>query len=83
MLDMHDHAAPVLVVLDNRKRAPLGRIATHSHYLVHREASGRIVLEPAAILTETELKVRDDDRFWARVNRALDEPTDPMDLDAL
>jgi hypothetical protein len=80
---MPDAPEPMLVVLDNRKRAPLGKLATETHYLAHREASGRIVLEPAAILTRAELALRDDERFWARVARALDEPTERIEPDEL
>jgi hypothetical protein len=69
-----------LVVLDDRMRAPLGRIADRKEYLVHREPSGRIVLEPAVTLTEAELRLHDDAAFWARVATAIDEPVTPFEL---
>jgi hypothetical protein len=74
-------AEPTLITLDERKRAPLGRLATQQHYLAHRAPSGRIVLEPAVVVAETELRLRDDVEFWARVNRALAEPTSELELD--
>lgn len=68
------------IVLDERMRAPLGRIADRKEYLAHLEAGGRIVLEPAVTLTEAELRLRDDAAFWARVAKALEEPATPFEL---
>lgn len=41
--------------LDSRKRINLASIATRESYTVTREASGRIILDPAVVLTEVEL----------------------------
>jgi hypothetical protein len=69
-----------LIMLDDRGRAPLGKVADHDEYLVHRYADGRIVLEPAVTLTRAELNLRDDAAFWARVAKALEEPVAPFEL---
>ncbi|OII28861.1 hypothetical protein BIV03_01000 [Curtobacterium sp. MCBA15_016] len=41
--------------LDSRKRINLASIATRDSYQVTREESGRIILDPAVVLTEVEL----------------------------
>jgi hypothetical protein len=69
-----------LVVLDERMRAPLAKFADRKQYLVHREANGRIVLDPAVTLTEAELQLRDDAGFWARVAELVEAPTTPFEL---
>jgi hypothetical protein len=47
----------IIVELDSRRRASLGRIgrAEHSRYLAHEEPDGTIVLEPAVVLSELEV----------------------------
>ncbi|MCU0270493.1 MAG: hypothetical protein MUF83_17860 [Acidimicrobiales bacterium] len=45
---------PQLISLQDRKRANLAKIATHDHYLVHREPDGTLIWEPAEIVTATE-----------------------------
>jgi hypothetical protein len=48
------------VTLDSRKRINLATIATRDSYKVTRESNGRIILDPAVILTEDELAVLND-----------------------
>lgn len=47
----------IIVELDSRRRASLGRIGRpeHTRYLAHEEPDGSIVLEPAVILSEIEV----------------------------
>ena len=47
----------IIVELDSRRRASLGRIgrAEHTRYLAHEEPDGSIVLEPVVVLSETEV----------------------------
>jgi hypothetical protein len=47
----------IIVELDSRRRASLGRIgrAEHTRYLAHEEPDGSIVLEPAVVLSELEV----------------------------
>jgi hypothetical protein len=57
--------ADVVLELDERRRASLGRIGRpeHRRYLVTEEPDGTIILQPAVVMTELEA------RFLA--NRAL------------
>jgi len=48
------------MTLDSRKRISLATIATRDSYKVTREPSGRIILDPAVVLTEDELSVLRD-----------------------
>ena len=48
------------MTLDSRKRINLASIATRTEYKVTREPNGRIILDPAVILTEDELAVLND-----------------------
>ena len=56
--------------LDSRKRINLASIATRDAYKVTREPSGRIVLDPAVVLTEDELAVLSDPVTRAAVEDA-------------
>lgn len=48
----------IIVELDGRRRASLGRIgrAEHTRYRAHEEPDGTIVLEPAVVLSEVEAR---------------------------
>lgn len=48
------------MTLDSRKRLNLATIATRNSYRVTREDSGRIILDPAIVLTEDELAALND-----------------------
>jgi hypothetical protein len=67
--------SPTLLELDDRKRISLGRLARHGRYLATVFDDGRIVLEPAAVISEAELRLKDDERFWSRVADAAKKPT--------
>jgi hypothetical protein len=41
-------------LLDSRKRVSLAAFATTNQYLVTAEPSGRIILDPAVVMTEVE-----------------------------
>jgi hypothetical protein len=47
----------VLIELDGRRRAYLGRVghSRHTRYLAHTKEDGTIVLEPAVVMTEHDL----------------------------
>lgn len=64
----------VLVELDSRRRASLAKIATHDRYLVHEEPGGVLVLEPAVVLTEAELRFQQNPELAAQVADALAHP---------
>lgn len=47
----------ILVELDSRRRAALGRLAHHDRYLVTAEPDGTLILTPAVIMTDLEAKL--------------------------
>jgi len=47
----------VLIELDERRRATLGKLGRHRRYLAHEEPNGVIVLIPAVVMTETEMRL--------------------------
>lgn len=51
----------VLVTLQDRSRANLGKLAEHDRYLVHREPDGTLIWVPAAVLSTTELSLLADE----------------------
>lgn len=51
----------VLVTLQGRSRANLGRLAEHDRYLVHREPDGTLIWEPAEVISVTEARLLADE----------------------
>lgn len=47
----------VLVELDSRRRAALGRLAHHDRYLVTEEPDGTLIFTPAIVMTDMEAKL--------------------------
>lgn len=78
MLDMQR-----LVTVDERKRVTLGSLASHDQYLATTFEDGRIVFEPAVVLTASEQQVSDDPDFWGRVAAAAAEPAVEVPEDLL
>ncbi|MGH9114108.1 MAG: hypothetical protein ACRDZN_17665 [Acidimicrobiales bacterium] len=74
---------PILVEKDSRGRIALGKVADAERYLVHREANGRIVLEPAVVMSAVEERLLSDPAFIARMAAAASEPASPLDLNDL
>lgn len=58
------------VTLDSRRRVNLATVADHTEYKMTREPNGRIILEPAVVLTEDELTVLSDRSVWDAATRA-------------
>ena len=56
--------------LDSRKRLNLASIATRDSYRLTREENGRIILEPAVVLSEDELSVLQNPDLRAAVEQA-------------
>ncbi len=71
---------PILFQKDSRGRLALGKIADAERYLVFREANGRIVMEPAVVLTATEERLLRDPDFVERMTAAASEPAAQLDL---
>lgn len=53
----------VLVTLQDRSRANLGKLAEHDRYLVHREPDGTLIWEPAEVLSVTEARLLADENL--------------------
>lgn len=62
----------VLVTLQDRSRANLGKLAEHDRYLVHREPDGTLIWEPAEVMSVTEARLLADRALMSVVadNRA-------------
>lgn len=73
----------ILVEKDSRGRIALGKVADADRYLVRREPSGRIILEPAVVMTATEERLLSDAAFIERMTEAASAPTSPLNLDDL
>lgn len=52
---------PILVTLQDRYRANLGKLAEHDRYLVHREPDGTLIWEPAEVMSVTEARLLADE----------------------
>jgi len=50
----------VLVTIQDRSRANLGKLAEHDRYLVHREPDGTLIWEPAEVMSVTEARLLAD-----------------------
>lgn len=74
---------PILFQKDSRGRLPLGQLLQHDRYLGVRDRQGRIILEPAVVLTATEQRLLSDPAFIARMSEAATQPTEDLDLDDL
>jgi hypothetical protein len=79
----HNGAMQRLVSVDERKRITLGTMATHDQYLATTFEDGRIVFEPAVVVTTAEQRVADDLDFWARVAAASAEPATEVPAELL
>lgn len=73
----------LLVEKDSRGRLALGRVADADRYLVRREPNGRIILEPAVVMTATEERLLSDPDFISRMTQAASANASPLDLDDL
>lgn len=72
---------PILVTLQDRSRANLGKLAEHDRYLVHREPDGTLIWEPAEVMAVTEARLLADDglRKVIAANRADPRRLRPRD----
>lgn len=78
-----DVSEPILFQKDSRGRLPLGQLLDHDRYLGVRDEEGRIILEPAVVLTVTEQRLLGDGNFIARMTDAASSPTEDLDLEEL
>lgn len=66
---------PVLVTLQDRSRANLGKLAEHDRYLVHREPDGTLIWEPAEVLSATEARLLADESLKQVVAANREDPS--------
>jgi hypothetical protein len=76
-------SGPTLLELDGRRRLTLGRLASHDRYLATKLEDGRILLDPAVVMTEAEFALAHDDAFWGRVAESAKLPSEPLPDDLL
>jgi hypothetical protein len=74
---------PVLLQRDSRGRIPLGSLGTADRYLARADSQGRIVLEPAVVLTSTDERLLSDPEFIARMSEAANVPAETFEFDEL
>ena len=60
--------------LDTRRRISLAKIATSDFYIVTIEPNGRIVLDPAVVMTKTEVALIADGALQQEVTASLTDP---------
>lgn len=67
----------VMLELDERRRASLGRIGRpeHNRYLVTEEPDGTIVLRPAVVLTEMEVRMLANRELLDRIDAVEQDPS--------
>lgn len=80
---VHEMVSSFLVEKDSRGRVSLGQVLTEQRYLVTVDSGGRVILEPAVVMTRTEARLLADPAFRTAMTIAASEPTEPLDLDAI
>lgn len=74
---------PILFQKDSRGRLPLGQLLDHDRYLGVRDSEGRVILEPAVVMTAIEQRLLGDADFVTRMTAAASEPVEDLDLESL
>lgn len=66
----------ILLELDDRRRASLGRIGRpeHKRYLVTEEPDGTLILKPAVVMAEHEARLLANPVLMARIAQDLAHP---------
>ena len=80
---VHVMGTSFLVEKDSRGRLSLGQVLTEQRYLVTVDRSGRVILEPAVVMTRTEERLLADPAFRSAMTTAASEPTEVLDLDLI
>jgi len=64
----------VIIETDSRGRASLGRPG--KRYVMHEDADGTLILEPAVVITELERRFLANAALQAQVDYARDHPSE-------
>lgn len=69
--------ADVLIELDERRRASLGRIGRpeHNRYLAHEEPDGTLVFVPAVVIPESQFRLLANAELVEQIERTVAEPS--------
>jgi len=65
---------PVVISVQSRGRANLGKLADHDRYLGHTEPDGMIILEPTEVISLTEKKLVADSALMASITESRAHP---------
>ncbi|MEX0826164.1 MAG: hypothetical protein WD184_05380 [Acidimicrobiia bacterium] len=65
---------PLLVELDQRLRASLGKIASHRRYLATVAPDGTITLKPAVVMTEAEAALLRNEDLMESIKKQREDP---------
>ena len=65
--------------LDSRDRLNLAGRATSKVYLIHEEPNGRIILEPASVVSNLEQRVLTNPNIMAAIERNQNGTADVVD----
>lgn len=66
---------PVLITIQNRSRANVGKVADHDRYLVHREPDGTLIWEPAEVISTTESRLLADGHLLGVIAANREDPS--------
>ena len=68
--------ADVLIELDERRRASLGKIGRpeHRRYLAHEEPDGTLIFVPAVVVPESQARLMGNPELVEQIERAIAEP---------
>jgi hypothetical protein len=66
---------PVLITIQNRSRANVGKVADHDRYLVHREPDGTLIWEPAEVISTTESRLLADGQLLKVIAANREDPS--------
>lgn len=68
-------AEPVLITIQDRSRANVGKVADHDRYLVHREPDGTLIWQPAEVLPAIEARLLADEQLLRVVGANRADPS--------
>lgn len=77
------NTSSILVQKDSRGRVSLGTMLTDDQYIVTRDVEGRVILEPAVVMSVAEQRLLTNMAFLQRIGAAAEEPAARLELDEL
>lgn len=74
-----EHPMPTIAQLDSRKRLNLAPYAQSDIYIITTEPSGRITLEPAAVVSKLEQSVLNNSKIMDEIAAYHQDPSDVIE----